>query len=240
MPARSNAARISPLSAHLRRRSSNGHGRDIQRQGIPSSARVLCVRSRALFDAVPQFEQDNRRNADDGTSRQCPVHQPLPLTGASALVDRRDDDVGVEADHSSSKYFRSSIGIGGCSGRPSGRKSAPPYRSIFSENSLRSIPSLAYRLQQHAASEPADANLLAGQAEFLRQAHRLAAAVLEDFGGAGFGHLRALMIDTNGIYHSETAAAMLGEAPPLSIARERLDGAPPHRLICGVTNVIGL
>jgi hypothetical protein len=38
----------------------------------------------------------------------------------------------------------------------------------------------------------------------------LAAAVLEDFGGATFRHLRASeMIDTTGIYHLEMAAAML-------------------------------
>jgi hypothetical protein len=48
------------------------------------------------------------------------------------------------------------------------------------------------------------------------------------------------MIDTNGIYHLETAAAMLVRLLLCPLAGESLDGAPPHRLICGVTNVIGL
>jgi hypothetical protein len=48
------------------------------------------------------------------------------------------------------------------------------------------------------------------------------------------------MIDTNGIYHSVIAAARFARLVRRSIAGERLDGGPPHRLICGVTNVIGM
>src|SRR5207249_4244208 len=44
------------------------------------------------------------------------------------------------------------------------------------------------RLQQHGAPDPAHAHLLAGQAELLRQPHRLTAAVHEEFGGGMLAH----------------------------------------------------
>ncbi len=169
---------------------------------------MLCVR-RSPF-ATP-YQSSNRTIEEMATRCTSPTSarlQARPDAARSRLIERDNDDVGVEADHSSSKYLRSSTGIGGCSGRPSGRKSRRRTYRVSRHHAAKSKPS-AYRLQQLAASEPADANLLAGKAELLRQAHRLAAAVLEDFGGASFGHLRASeMIDTNDIYHSETAAAM--------------------------------
>src|SRR6202035_4671217 len=91
----------------------------------------------------------------------------------------------------------------------------------------REVEAFSYRLEQHASPEPTDANLVTGKAEFLRQPDRLAAAVLEDLGGAGFGHLQALMIDTNGIYHLEVAAAMFarllrGPSPGRGLTARRL------------------
>jgi hypothetical protein len=47
------------------------------------------------------------------------------------------------------------------------------------------------------------------------------------------------MIDTIDIYHLETATAMFAGLIGV-LSAERLDGAPPHRLIWGIANVIEL
>jgi hypothetical protein len=65
--------------------------------------------------------------------------------------------------------------------------------------------------------------------------------MLEDFGGAGFGHWSSSeMIDTIDIYHSESATAMFAELIRGPSPGRALTAHRPTALSQGATNVIGL
>jgi hypothetical protein len=66
-------------------------------------------------------------------------------------------------------------------------KGSSRYSSSFA-NQPPHVERSADRLQQHALPDPAHAHLVTGHAKFLRQAHRLAATVLEKLGDACVTH----------------------------------------------------
>jgi hypothetical protein len=104
-----------------------------------------------------------------------------------SLVDGRDQGVRAETDHPQKAALV--IGIaGGCSGRPSGMKLAPPSSVDLGEDCSDPRKVVLDRLQQDTAPDSPHAHFCPGHGKFLRLTHRLTAAELEKFCCPGLSH----------------------------------------------------
>ena len=128
VPARSVAAYVTRLLRVFQFKWQSGQ---IKRQEC-SKHHCVLLRSNALFDAIPYFIKNDYRHRDNEPLCEC-LLQSRAHHGL-APVDCSDDSIGIQAYHCSNSLDGN--GIGGCSGRPSGKKSAPPERSISAKIAL--------------------------------------------------------------------------------------------------------